>query len=270
MQQLSEVKSAARTVWARGDYDAMMRAENLYEVGAQLVRRLGIGAGQNVVDVACGSGNAAIPAAQAGARVTGVDLTPHMLDLARGRAQEAGVDVEWIEGDAEELPFSDAHADIVLSTFGCMFAPRHDVVADELARILAPGGQLGLCAWTPEGVFGDFFRIVANYLPPDPEFVDPPLAWGDEKNVRELFEGTGLALSFERAIWEITHPSVDAAVSCYTDYLGPVNMARELTQADGRWPDLQAELADLFARYKTADGQVVLPAEYLTITGQNR
>ncbi len=270
MQHLSEVKSAARSAWARGDYDAMMRAENLYEVGAQLVRKLDIGANQKVVDVACGSGNAAIPAAQAGARVTGVDLTPEMLETARARAEEAGVTVEWVEGDAEDLPLPDAEVDVVLSTFGCMFAPRHEVVADELARVLAPGGRLGLCAWTPDGVFGNFFRIVAGYLPPDPAFVDPPLAWGDEKQVRELLEGTGLSPGFERAIWEITHSSVDAAVACYTDNLGPVNLARELAASEGRWPDLEAELADLFARYRAPDGRVVLPAEYLVITGQRR
>ncbi len=270
MQQLSDIKSAARSVWARGDYDAMMRAENLYEVGEQLVRRLGVGAGQRVIDVACGSGNAAIPAAQAGARVTGVDLAPEMLEMARARAQDAGVIVEWVEGDAEDLPLPDAEADVVLSTFGCMFAPRHEVAADELARVLAPGGRLGLCAWTPDGVFGDFFRIVAGYLPPDPEFVDPPLAWGDEARVSELFEGTGLTLGFERATWEIIHASVDVAVACYTDNLGPVNQARELALSQGRWPGLQAELADLFARYRSADGRVVLPAEYLVITGRRR
>ncbi|EWH01700.1 hypothetical protein [Halomonas sp. BC04] len=119
-------------------------------------------------------------------------------------------------------------------------------------------------------MFGDFFRIVAGYLPPDPEFVDPPLAWGDEARVRELFEGTGLSPGFERATWEITHASVDAAVACYTDNLGPVNFARELALSESRWPDLEAELADLFARYKAADGRVVLPAEYLVITGKRR
>lgn len=268
MHQLADVKAAARSVWARGDYDAMMRTEGLYAVGAQLVRRLGIGAGQRVVDVACGTGNAAIPAARAGGRVTGVDLTPEMLEIARGRAHAAGVTVEWVNGDAEDVPLPDAHADVVLSTFGCMFAPRHEVVADELVRILAPGGRLGLCAWTPEGVIGDFFRIVAGHLPPDPEFVDPPLEWGDEAHVRELFEGTGLTLAFDRDAWEITHPSVDAAVACYADNLGPVQLARELTTADGRWPELRGELAELFARHAVDDGRVVFPAEYLVVTGQ--
>lgn len=268
MEQLAEVKAGARSVWARGDYDAMLRAEGLYGVGARLVRYLDVAAGHRVVDVACGTGNAAIPAAQQGAQVTGIDLTPEMLDVARDRAQAAGVSVEWIEGDAEELPVPDAQVDVVLSTFGCMFAPRHEVVADELARVLAPGGRLGLCTWAPDGVFGDFFRIVAGYLPPDPEFVEPPLAWGDEAHVRELFEGTGVDLTFERDTWRITHPSVDAAVACYADNLGPVDQARAFAEAEGRWPDLRAELAELFARQQVEDGRVTFPAEYLVITGQ--
>ena len=268
MQQLDEVKTAARSVWARGDYDAMLRTEGLYAVGERLVRRLGVRPGQPVVDVACGTGNAAIPAARAGGQVTGIDLTPEMLEVARDRARDAGVDVEWREGDAEALPLADAHAEVVLSTFGCMFAPRHEVVADELARVLAPDGRLGLCAWTPEGVFGEFFRIVGAYLPEDPEFVDPPLAWGDPSRVRELFEGTGLTVAFERETQEIRHASVDAAVACYVDNLGPVQQARELAAADGRWPDLRAELGDLFARHRVGDGRVVFPAEYLVTTGQ--
>lgn len=115
------------------------------------MRQLDIAANERVVDVACGTGNAAIPAAAAGARVTGVDLAPEMLQIARACTEEAGVAVDWVEGDAEALPLPDGHADVVVSTFGCMFAPRHEVVADELARVLAPGGRLGLCAWTPDG-----------------------------------------------------------------------------------------------------------------------
>ena len=266
MQQLADVKAAARSVWARGDYDAMMRTEGLYAVGAQLVRRLGVHPGERVVDVACGTGNAAIPAARAGGEVTGVDLAPEMLAVARARADDAGVAVAWLEGDAEDLPLPDGHADVAVSTFGCMFAPRHDIVASELARVLSPGGRLGLCAWTPDGVFGEFFRIVAGYLPPDPEFVDPPLAWGEEAQVRDRFAGTGLTLDFEQRVWQITHASVEAAVACYTDNLGPVTQARELAAAEGRWPTLRAELGELFARHAVDNGHVVLPAEYLLVT----
>jgi SAM-dependent methyltransferase len=267
MQQLADVKAGARMVWALGDYDAMMRTEGLYEVGARLVHRIGVQGKHTVVDVACGTGNAAIPAARTGARVTGVDLTPAMLEVARARAAEAGVAVEWVEGDAEDLPLPDGHADRVLSTFGCMFAPRHEVVADELTRILAAGGRIGLCAWTPEGVFGEFFRIVAAHLPADPDYVDPPLGWGDEARVRELFEGTGITLACEREVFEIAHTSVESAVACYTDHLGPVHKADELAAANGRRDELRAGLTELFAVHRRADGRVIFDAEYLVTTG---
>jgi ubiquinone/menaquinone biosynthesis C-methylase UbiE len=140
MQKLAEIKQEAQAAWAAGDYDAMMRQEGLYEVGTSIVRRAGVGAGEDVLDVACGTGNAAIPAARAGASVTGLDLTPAMLAAARDRARAADVAIEWVEGDAEDRPFDDRRFDVILSTFGCMFAPRHEVVADEVARVLRPGG----------------------------------------------------------------------------------------------------------------------------------
>lgn len=267
MHQLAELKDTARATWATGDYDAMMRIEGLYETGSRLVARLAVRAGEAVLDVACGTGNAAIPAAQAGARVTGLDLTPELLDVARRRAAAAGVAVDWQEGDAEDLPFADGSVDVVLSTFGCMFAPRGEVVADELARVLRPGGRLGLCTWPPEGAIGAFFRVVAPYLPPPPEFVTPPLAWGEEPWVRELFEGTGMALAFHRERWDIAHPSPEDAVACYTTTFGPVMQARELAESEGRWPQLHADLLELFAGYAVDGGRVRLPAEYLVVTG---
>ncbi len=269
MQQVADHKEQARETWAKGDYDAMMRQEQLYGVGERLVRRMGIRPGDAVLDIACGTGNAAIPAAQAGAEVTGVDLSPAMLDVARARARSADVEVTWTEGDAEQLSFDAGRFDVVLSTFGCMFAPRHEVVAEELARVLRPGGRLGVCSWSPQGVFGDFFRIVAGYLPPDPEFVDPPLLWGDEAHVRELFEGTGMSLEFEHDQWEVGHDSAPAAVECYTTTLGPLVAARELTEADGRFEHLRDDLTQLFAQHHAANAdRVVFPAEYLVAIGQ--
>ena len=269
MQELAEFKQTARAVWAAGDYDAMMRQEGLYEVGARLARRVGAGAGEDVLDLACGTGNAAIPAARAEASVTGLDLTPAMLEAARARGKAAGVTVEWVEGDAEHLPFDDRRFDVILSTFGCMFAPRHEVVADEIARVLRPGGRVGFCAWTREGSIGDFFRTVNNYLPPPPEFVSPPLMWGDERYVRELFEGTGIGFEFEREVADIHHDSVAAAVDCYATKFGPVVTARELLEVDGRWTALRDDMIGLFERHNTSGGtRVVLPAPYLVGLGR--
>lgn len=269
MQQLTDFNDTARTTWATGDYDAMMRREGLYEVGARLVRRVGVATGEEVLDLACGTGNTAIPAARAGGDVTGLDLTPRLLEVAERRARAAGVAVDWVEGDAQVMPFDDRRFDVVLSTFGCMFAPRHEMVAEEIVRVLRPGGRLGLCAWTPEGAMGDFFRIVAAYLPPAPAFVDPPLAWGEESQLHALFEGTGLALELHRETRDITYDSPQEAVECYTTLFGPLVQARRLTEADGRWPRLRAELLDLFAVHTTAGSpQVTFPGEYLVAIGR--
>jgi ubiquinone/menaquinone biosynthesis C-methylase UbiE len=268
-EQLAQYRQMARSIWASGDYDAMMRQERLYEVGSRIVERVGIGAGDEVLDIACGTGNATIPAAAAGARVTGLDLTPEMLEVARRRASAAGVEVKWKQGDAEELPFDDQSQDVVLSTFGCMFAPRHEVVADEIARVLRPGGRMALCTWTPEGSIGDFFQTVGAHLPPQPAFVDPPLLWGNEQHVRELFEGTGIDLTFERETWDIGHESVEAAVDCYTTTLGPTVMARQLAESQGRWPELRDDMIQLFQRHSGANGSgLVFAAEYLVILGR--
>jgi SAM-dependent methyltransferase len=271
MPQLQEFKQSARATWASGDYDAMMRQEGLYEVGDRIVELAGVRAGEVVLDVACGTGNAAIPAARAKATVTGLDLTPELLAVARRRAADAGVQVEWREGDAEELPFADASVDVVLSTFGVMFAPRHEVVADEVARVLRPGGRVGLVAWTPEGTIGEFFRIGGAYLPPMPDFVDPPLAWGTEQRVRELFEGTGVAFEFSREVAGLRHRSVESAVECYVNWFGPMVQARANAESDGRWPALRQDLAGLFARHSEPDGDgIVFPAEYLAALGTKR
>jgi ubiquinone/menaquinone biosynthesis C-methylase UbiE len=267
--QMQEFKQGARTIWAAGDYDAMMRREGLYEIGDRIVQLAGVQAGEVVLDVACGTGNAAIPAARAQAVVTGLDLTPELLAVANRRAVDAGVRVTWVEGDAEELPFDDASVDVVLSTFGVMFAPRHEVVADEIARVLRPGGRLAGCAWTPEGTIGDFFRIASEYLPASPSFVDPPLAWGAEQRVRELFEGTGVTCEFTREEAGLRHRSVESAVECYVSYFGPMVMARAAADEQGRWPAMRNDLAALFGQHSRAsEGGIVFPAEYLAVLGR--
>src|SRR5690606_26015107 len=132
-----------------------------------------------------GTGNAAIRAAEAGGVVTALDLTPEMFEAGRRRAAEAGVEISWVEGDAEALPFDDASFDVVLSTFGVMFAPRHAVAARELVRVLRPGGRIGLATWVPDGTVGDMFRTVAAEMPAPPPIAEPPLAWGDPAHVEK-------------------------------------------------------------------------------------
>jgi SAM-dependent methyltransferase len=260
MSQLADNKHAAREMWAAGDYDVI--ASLIWDVGPRIVRRLGVQPGDDVLDVACGTGNAAIAAARAGGRVVGVDLAPEMFAAARARAAAAGVAVAWVEGDAEALPFSDESFDMVVSTFGAMFASRHETVVAELVRVLRRGGRLGLCSWTPEGNVGDFFRILAEHVPPPPG--PPPTLWGEEDHVRDLFADAALELGFERDLVTLRFDSVEHAMWTYATKFGPVVTARERLEPEGRWDALRDDLAAMFKRHsQTADGSVSFAGEYL-------
>jgi SAM-dependent methyltransferase len=265
MPGLAQFKQMTRATWAAGDFPAIAKNE-LWPMGDRIVRRVGVGPGEEVLDVACGTGNAAIRAALAGGRVTGLDLTPELFDAGRQEAAAAGVEVAWVEGDAEELPFEDERFDVVLSTFGCMFAPRHDVTARELARVLRPGGRLALFNWTPDGAFGRSFKRMGRYLPPPPAFAAPPLLWGDEQHVRGLFADTGIDLVFDREVAPSSlsrFGSVDERIDYYTASFGPLMMLRHMTEANGAWPELRDDLAELYAR-PDDDG------EYLVVLGRKR
>jgi ubiquinone/menaquinone biosynthesis C-methylase UbiE len=260
LTELAQLKRGARAAWAAGDFPAVARLQ-LWEVGARIVERMAVRPGEEVLDVACGTGNAALRAAQAGAGVVGVDLTPELLDAGRRLAAEAGVTIDWIQGDAEQLPVADERFDVVVSTFGCMFAPRHAVAAQEIARVLRPGGRLGICSWTPAGAMGRFFQTLGGFLPPPSALAQPPVLWGYEAHVAELFAGTGIELEFEREVLEpVRFESTTAAIEFMTTSFGPLLMARELVEASGRWEELRAELAAFYERFE--------PAEYLVVTGR--
>ena len=160
----SELKARHRAMWASGDYPAMVETF-LLPLGPQLVEACGIGSGMKVLDVAAGTGNASIPAAQRGAEVTASDLTPELFDAGRARAGSEGVELEWVEADAENLPFDDESFDVVMSCIGAMFAPQHQRVADELVRVCRPGGTIGMLNWTPEGMIGALFRTMGPFAP---------------------------------------------------------------------------------------------------------
>jgi len=260
LSDLARIKQGARATWAAGDFPAIARL-TLWDIGPRIVEAAGVSPGDEVLDVGCGTGNAAIRAAQAGGHVTGVDLTPELFDAGRREAAAAGARLEWVQGDAEELPFTDESFDVVLSTFGCMFAPRHEVAAAEIARVLRPGGRVGITAWTPEGDMGSFFRTVGAYMPPPPPIAQPPVLWGSEAHVRQLFAGSGIELDFRR---ETVDPpefdSTDAAIDYLSERFGPMIMAREMLTAAGRWDDLRGELTVLFERNE--------PLEYLVILGR--
>jgi SAM-dependent methyltransferase len=182
----TELKARHRKMWASGDYPSMVETF-LLPVGVHLVDACGIGEGMRVLDVAAGSGNASIVAAQRGAIVTASDLTPELFDAGRARAESEGVELEWVEADAENLPFEDASYDVVMSSIGAMFAPHHQDVADELVRVCRPGGTIGLLSWTPEGMIGALFRTMGPFAPPPPPGAQPPPLWGSEDHLRGLF-----------------------------------------------------------------------------------
>jgi SAM-dependent methyltransferase len=220
-----------------------------------------------VLDVACGTGNVAVRAALAGGDVVGLDLTPELFDAARRHAAEAGVEVEWVEGDAELLPFDDASFERVFSSFGVIFAPRHAVAVAELARVLAPGGAIALTAWTDDGFNGEMGKVVGSRLPPPPPSAQSPVLWGSEEHVRELFEPHDLALEIDREEIVFRDDSVEAAVQFLEDNLGTMKMARA-TLGD-EWPEVHRELIALHERFNRAtDGSAELGADYLLIVAR--
>jgi SAM-dependent methyltransferase len=268
MTAIAELKRTHRATWAAGDYAAVAAVIN----GApprDLLARVDIRPGHAVLDVATGTGNIALKAAAAGARVVGLDLTPELFETARRRAAEQSVTVEWVEGDAEHLPYADDSYDRVLSAFGVQFAPRHEVVAHELARVTRPGGRLGLVSWTPEGQIGELFKIMGRYLPALPDYASPPPLWGSEPHVRRLFAGTGVELEFARGHnpWRFASP--EHYVAFMETHYGPTLKARERLTPEGRWEECRREIVALAERRNEAtDGTLLMWAEYLVAIGR--
>jgi ubiquinone/menaquinone biosynthesis C-methylase UbiE len=263
---VAELRQRNRAVWAAGKWDDVSGL--IAEVGPRLLDRVGIAPGMEVLDVGTGSGGTvAIPAAQRGARVVGADLTPELFEDARRRAADAGVEVEWVEGDAEALPFEDESFDRVLSTFGHMFAPRHALAGAELARVCRPGGVVGTCTWTPEGFVGPLFKTVGAHLPPPADFAQPPDLWGSEEHVRQMLEPQGLELELHRETVAFNHPSVDDFVTFYEEKFGPIVMAK--AALGERWPELRSEMTALCESWNQADdGSLRLEPEYLVTIGR--
>lgn len=199
----ADLKARHRAMWASGDYPLMVETF-LLPLGPRLVEACGIGGGMSVLDVAAGTGNASIPAAERGASVTASDLTPELLEAGRRHAESSGLELEWVEADAENLPFEDAAFDVVMSSIGAMFAPHHQAVADELVRVCRPGGTIGMLNWTPEGMIGALFRTMGPFVPPPPPGAQPPPLWGGEDHMRELFGDRVEWRTLDRDVLEIT------------------------------------------------------------------
>ena len=270
MTPLAELKKTHRATWASGDYPAV--AERIDEVPPRdLLDRIHVQPGEDVLDVATGTGNAALRAAQSGANVIGLDLTPELFETAWRRMDELGVAIDWVEGDAEELPFDDESFDAVMSVFGVQFAPRHQIVARELARVTRPGGRIGLVNWTPEGLIGELFKIMGRYMPAPPSYASPPPLWGSEPYVRGLFADTGVELEFERGYNPWRFHSADEFVTFMETNYGPTLKARERLSAEGRWQECRDEIVAMAERHNEAtDGGLLMHAEYMVAVGTKR
>ena len=267
--ELEQLKLAHRATWASGDYPAVAAAF-VQEVGLTTVASAGIEPGTDVLDVGAGSGKAAIPAALAGARVTALDLVPGLIETGRVLAAVAGVEIEWVEGDAEALPFGDQSFDTVLSVLGVQFTPRHEATARELARVLRPGGTMALACWTPGGFIGRLFRTMAPYLPKPPAGATAPPLYGDEDHVRALFAGTAVELRFERHSAAFHGDTPSGFVAFMADHYGPLLKARERLSAEGRWDELHADLVALCESANVSEDAFLAPSEYLLTLGRKR
>jgi SAM-dependent methyltransferase len=261
---VGELKERHHQTWAAGDYAVI--AQLIEDVAEVCVEAAGVEAGQDVLDVATGTGNAALVAAGRGAKVTGLDLTPELFDVSRERAAGAGVEVEWVAGDAEAMPFDDASFDRLLSTCGVQFAPRHELVARELARLCRPGGLIVLCNWTADGMIGELFGLMGRYLPPPPEFASSPGLWGDQDHVRSLFDGLGVELSFESRSSVVPFESAEDYARHFEAYYGPTIKAKQVLDPDGRWEELRGEWLQLIERFMRPGSGVV--QDYFVITGR--
>ena len=268
------LKARHRAMWAFGDYPAVA-TDLVSGLGPILVEACQIRPGDRVLDVAAGTGNAAIPAVEAGASVVASDLTPELLEAGRRAAERRGTTLEWRQADAEDLPFGDSEFDTVMSCLGVMFAPFHQASADELVRVCRPGGTIGLLNWTPEGFIGQMFATMKPYAPPPPPGAQPPPLWGREDHVRELL---GDRVTDVRARRQTVRIGLFGRPEDFRDYFkanyGPTIAAyRGIADDPRRTAALDAELADLARRHDLAagsTGHTVMEWEYLLLTAHKR
>jgi ubiquinone/menaquinone biosynthesis C-methylase UbiE len=259
---LVALKGRQQAMWASGDFSVI--GTTLQFAGESLCEAVDIQAGSQVLDVACGNGNAALAAARRFCRVTGLDYVPGLLARARERAAGERLPVDFVEGDAEALPFPDAAFDVALSTYGVMFAPNQERAARELVRVVRPGGRIALANWTPEGFIGGLLVAVGRYVPP-PAGVASPIYWGVEARLRELFPGVS-KLTVRRNHFVFRYESAEHFLARFRRFYGPTYKAFAALDAN-RQALLAADILELIARYRSPGRSqaVAIPAEYLEV-----
>lgn len=261
--EMESLKTKLKAMWMAGDFGQI--AKQLETEAETFINRLGLKPGDRVLDVACGSGNLTIPAARAGAEVTGADIATNLLEQGRARAAVEGLKIQFDEGDAEDLPYEVASFDVVVSMFGAMFAPRPQLVAAELVRVCRPGGRIAMANWTPEGHIGEMFKATGKHVPPPPN-MPSPLKWGDEATVRERL-GAGIAdLKLTRRMCRFNLPFTPAeVVEHFRTYYGPTQRAFAALDTNGQ-AALRSDLEQLWAKHNQAtDNTTQVDGEYLEI-----
>lgn len=261
--EMESLKTRLKSMWMAGDFGQIA---NVIQAGAdEFIASLGLKPGNRVLDVACGSGNLAIPAARTGARVTGVDIATNLLEQARARAESEGLTIQFDEGDAESLPYDDAAFDVVITMFGAMFAPRPELVSSELVRVCEPGGRIAMANWTPAGFIGQMFKVTGKHVPPPPS-MPSPLKWGDEETVRErLTNGIAdLRLTSRMCAFKFPFPPADV-VEFFRMYYGPTQRAFGALDENAQ-AALRKDLEQLWSDNNQAtDGTTHVDAEYLEV-----
>ena len=264
---LSAVKARQKIAWSSGDFAVI--GTTLQIVGETLCEAVDLRSGQSVLDVAAGNGNATLAAARRFARVTSSDYVPALLERGAARARAEGLEIEFTEADAENLPFPDASFDVVLSTFGVMFAPDQARSASELLRVCRPGGTIGLACWTPAGFLGDLFAVVGRHVPP-PAGLRSPMEWGDERRLKELFGNQATSLRVELREFPFRYLSAAHWIDLFRTWYGPVHKAFAALDPAGQQA-LDRDLHALLARHDRGAGRgLVVPGEYAEIVIQRR
>lgn len=261
MAQFEEVKDRMRFVWAQGNYPEV--AKVLFPAAEAIVEACGVRKGMRVLDVAAGNGNVAVAAARRGATVVASDLTPRLVELGRARTEAEGLDVEWREADAEDLPFEAGEFDVVTSAFGAMFAPRAAHTAGELIRVAKPGGKVGVTAWTPDGPIGRTLQLSAKYMPPPPEGVDSPLSWGDEAIVRDRFDPVASSVECVPGAITWSFPSLEEDKEWSETNIPPIAVAKQMLPPE-TYEQFATENLALVEEINTAtDGSILYDSDYL-------
>jgi SAM-dependent methyltransferase len=255
-------------MWTAGDFAKVATASTI--VGERLCESVDLRAGERVLDIATGSGNTALAAARRHCEVTGVDFVATLLDRARERAAAERLQIDFREADAESLPFADASFDVVVSTFGVMFALDQPQAATELLRVCRPGGRIGLTVWSPEGFIAELQHTSARYSPPPPAGFRSPILWGTEERLRELLGDGVRSLSLTRQTLVMRHRSVDEWLDFTRNYFGPVRLLLESLDRERRL-SVAAEVADLARRRnRSGDDTMAVPAEYIEVVATRR